>query len=297
MIDAHSKLFSRKELVKSLISLPNGLLITGSDDREIKVKVWNISNTPPLKPLIGKDLSSVVHSMTVLNKASKLIAIGSDSSIKVMNYESGMLEESFDDDNGKVKYYKCVILYDKNHLLSGNDDGDITLWSIQSREMIKSAINSETDTPSPVSALKVFANGNIASASTSSTVIIWNKNLDIIKSFQTNSGVYALAVLPNGDLASSGDGVIEIWRGANNEFDLLAELHGHVGPVLALDVLKYGHLISGGEDKTVKIWNTNSGALVQTLQSHKDQIISLNAMENGYIASGDKDGFVGIWSL
>ena len=79
-------------------------------------------------------------------------------------------------------------------------------------------------------------------------------NFEMIKSFQTSSGVYSLAVLSNGDFASAGDGVIEIWNGVRHEFNLRTQLkEGLNGRILSLNVLTNGRLVSGGEDKALKI--------------------------------------------
>ncbi len=60
--------------------------------------------------------------------------------------------------------------------------------------------------------------------------------------------IYALAVLPNGDLASgSADKTIDIWN--PTEGTLLRTLTGHTSIVYALTVLPNGDLASGSGDR------------------------------------------------
>jgi WD40 repeat protein len=295
MIDAHTKYISTKSKVKCLLTLPNGMLVSGSDDRQFGIKIWNL-NVSKTDPYLEKDILKVL-TMVILNERTNLMAIGTETSIKVMNYESGLMEKSFDDDTGNLKFYRTLKVFNQSHFLSGNDNGEVSLWNIQTRKLEKIIKNSFNNILSPVYGLKLLSNGNLVTASTSRTIRIWNKNFEILKSFQTSSGVYALEVLSNGDLASAGDGIIEIWNGVRNEFNLRIQLKvGLNSRILSLNVLTNDRLVSGGEDKALKIWEKNNGKLVQTLNGHNDHVISLVEMKNGDIASGSIDGEIGIWT-
>jgi WD40 repeat protein len=52
---------------------------------------------------------------------------------------------------------------------------------------------------------------------------------------------------------------------------------------------------SGSFDKTVKVWNSNTGALVNTLLGHTDVIRSVAFSSGGTLASGSDDESVRIW--
>jgi WD40 repeat protein len=61
------------------------------------------------------------------------------------------------------------------------------------------------------------------------------------------------------------------------------------------DIHINGNLASDSWDNTVKIWNTNTGSLVFTLTGHKYYINALAALPNGNLASGSYDNTVKIW--
>src|SRR5438128_113068 len=65
-------------------------------------------------------------------------------------------------------------------------------------------------------------------------------------------GVFALAVLPDGRLASGGgDHTVRVWDLHKNQS---LGLQGHAGDVCSLAVLPDGRLASGSRDGTVRVW-------------------------------------------
>jgi WD40 repeat protein len=57
-------------------------------------------------------------------------------------------------------------------------------------------------------------------------------------------------------------------------------------------------IVSGGEDRLIKVWDGLSGNLYQTLENHRDSITALTSTQDGkYIFSGSADGVVIIWQV
>ncbi|OCL93957.1 caspase family protein [Aliarcobacter thereius] len=58
------------------------------------------------------------------------------------------------------------------------------------------------------------------------------------------------------------------------------------------------YLVSGGLDKTIKIWDINSGKLLNTLYGHTDRIWTITISKNSkYIISGSADKTIKIWDF
>jgi hypothetical protein len=108
------------------------------------------------------------------------------------------------------------------------------------------------------------------------------------------STVNALAVLPDGRLASGADDrTIKLWDPASGQ--LQATLEGHSGPVRALAVLPDGRLASGGGDGTIKLWDPASGQLQATLEGHSGFVNALAVLPDGRLASGGDDRTIKLW--
>ena len=75
-------------------------------------------------------------------------------------------------------------------------------------------------------------------------------------------------------------------------------LSGHAGSVHALVLSPDGQrLYTGSQDRTVRVWSTADGALLQTLQGHKSSVNALAVSADGQrLYSGSQDRTVRVWS-
>ncbi|KAG6837276.1 hypothetical protein H0H93_012281 [Arthromyces matolae] len=76
--------------------------------------------------------------------------------------------------------------------------------------------------------------------------------------------------------------------------DLIYTLSGHTSFVYSLSVLPSGDIVSGGEDRSVRVWK--DGECVQTLVHPAISVWAVAAMPNGDIVSGCSDGVVRVFS-
>jgi WD40 repeat protein len=74
---------------------------------------------------------------------------------------------------------------------------------------------------------------------------------------------------------------------------------GHAAPVRAVAYTPEGTVaVSGSEDKTLKIWDVQTGKLIRTLSGHRHFVTCLDVSPDGrLIASGSYDDTVRLWDL
>jgi WD40 repeat protein len=120
--------------------------------------------------------------------------------------------------------------------------------------------------------------------------------------------VYAVAWAPDGQTLSSAsaDGTIKVWKpeiGGSEKRDietgeLMRTLQGHNGPVLALAYDRQtGILASASADRSLRIWQPQSGGQLRTIQAHQSLVQSVAVSPDGrWIASGGWDGALKIWA-
>lgn len=79
----------------------------------------------------------------------------------------------------------------------------------------------------------------------------------------------------------------------DTEADTLKTLAGHTDDILTIYQLKDGRLVSGSKDKTVKVWDVDTGLCIQTLKGIESYVWSLCELTDGRLAVG-VDSFHGM---
>ena len=116
--------------------------------------------------------------------------------------------------------------------------------------------------------------------------------------------VCSLALLPDGRLVSGHyqPHVIRVWDVKRCALDVV--ISGHTNWVNALVALHDGRLLSGSDDRTLKVWDervlsvrggVGANTCAATLQGHTRRVAALAVLPDGSVASGSGDGTVRVW--
>jgi len=134
--------------------------------------------------------------------------------------------------------------------------------------------------------------------------LIWRLDAQgrVLSFWKANSpSVFCLAEDAQGDIVSGGRDALLMWMGEDG--GLKQEVKAHLFTIHALAGSDLGWLASGSMDKTVKVWDRNSGALLKVIDREKypsrGHSHSVNALcwVGRLLASAGDDKIIRIWEV
>ena len=189
----------------------------------------------------------------------------------------------------------CLLEFEKNSILCGTSNNLINLYNINSLnyEFIYSFIGHTLW----VNCLVQINKNYFASASNDTKIKIWDYfNKKCIRTLEGHDDcILSLILLKKSNYLCSGaaDLNIRIWDWERNK--CLYILKGHEKWVKCLLELNNGIIVSGSDDKKIKIWKDNIN--IKTIGEHKNSIRSLCQINDDYFASGSFDSTIKIWEI
>lgn len=195
-------------------------------------------------------------------------------------------------------FYEKMRFSPNGKYISGYTKSDnLELWSVETGEKIKRLSNN--------SSLKTFTYSSnseyIIASFYSDCIILYNTRTgeEKFKIQFPDSFIYIISCSPNNDFFAFQEDYdkISIYDLTTGHYVKGFEYFFAPG-LIHLDVSPNGKNFASGSDcsHNVKIWNIETGTLVNELEGHSDTILSITYSPDGrYIASGSRDGTVRLW--
>eukprot|EP00742_Colponemidia_sp_Colp-10_P005419 GILJ01005791.1.p1 GENE.GILJ01005791.1~~GILJ01005791.1.p1 ORF type:complete len:646 (-),score=96.73 GILJ01005791.1:200-2086(-) len=145
----------------------------------------------------------------------------------------------------------------------------------------------------------------IASGSSDNTIRIWNtESGSCVRVLEGHtSRIWDITSSRSGDCiaSASGDSTVKVWGHGLNKPSATCQLSigGHEGDVYSVRFHPGGnHLVTGGYDKTVRLFDVRTGALVRTFAGHTSSVSrALFNPHGNLIISGSKDSTIKFWDI
>lgn len=279
-------------------------------------RIWDIETGTCLQVLKGH--TQWVESVVFSPNGQEVVTASRDKTIRMWDIESGKCVKTF---RGHLNWVRSVSYSPEGRrIASGSFDETIRVWDTGTGDCLKVIKGHE----GPVHCVVFTKDGKrIASSSRDNSIRLWEwesgKCLKIMKG-HTN-WIESIAFSPDDTQIVSGsdDNTIRIWNAVpadsvatslGNWFkeagslfkasaDCIKVLQGHENKVNSVCFSPDGSkILSASCDKSIKIWNTESGENTRTLLGHEDYINSAVFSPCGkFLVSASQDKTICLWDL
>jgi WD40 repeat protein len=274
-------------VVKAMTRLTSERMATGSIDGVIKI--WDLNENTCVQRLAGHTGSILaLHSLM----DNQLISGSSDCTVKIWDLSAGECTRTLE---GHIHSVLSVAVSTDGQIASASSDRTVKIWDATTGTCIQTL----TGHADVVLSVTFSATGQVASASGDGMIIIWDAATGMrtktIKGhiFSARSVIFLSEVF----LAScSSDMSIKLWD-LHSATNVEAQTSGeHTRPVLALAISGDGHIVSGSEDGTIRIWDITTGRCSLVLKGHMGGVAAVDISEDSrLVLSGSRNGHVNVW--
>jgi WD40 repeat protein len=301
--------------VWSVAFSPKGkILASGSQDQTIKL--WDVSTGQCCKTLLGH--TSWTRCVTFSPDGQTLASSSEDRTVKLWHVQTGHCLKTL---QGHTSHVWSIAFHPEDQTLaSGSEDKTVRLWDIQTGQCIKTLQGHHNQ----VWSIAFHPGGQtLASGSEDKTVRLWDiQTGQCLQALQGHSDrIFCVAFSSNGQMlaSASNDWTVRLWDIQTGKCSRV--LQGHTGRVMSAafapqndgnnpvniqdsekqlaSLQAFGQLLAtAGEDRTIKLWNVNTGQCLKTLEEHTNWIFAVAFSPNGQtLASGSADSTVKLWDI
>ncbi len=283
-LSGHQGLFASVNAVA--VSPDSAWIASASDDRTLRI--WHLAGSE-----LGREADQLVGHQGFVKAVAfhpsqpVLASAGQDRTIRLWNYQTGQLMQTLTGHSSAVK----ALAYSPDGVLASSDK-TIKLW--QTGECLvtlsghRLAVNGLAFGRNPQGQL------SLSSGSSDGTIRIWDLAAQTCRQILTGQAVRAVAVSPTRIASGGDDRVIQIWNWAG---ELVQTLPGHSWTVAGLAFTPDGNtLASASWDKSLKLWQVETGAELAVLKSHSDSVCAVCVSPDGQsLVSASQDKTLRIW--
>jgi len=268
------------------------------------MRLWDVESGNEIKSFSGH--TGCVYSVAFSPDGKQIVSGCENGIIKLWDIETGNEIRTF---TGHTNRLSLAFSLDGKYLLSGSYDETIKLWDVATGREIKSFSGHTGD----VRSVAFSPDGKqVITGSSDRTIKLWDiaSGREVRTFTGYTSQINSVAYSHDGKMVISGssDYTIKLWDIVNGREK--RRFYGHTGEVSLSGSFNLGgvhsvsfdhnsrHILSGASDKTVRLWDTDSGREIRNFSGHTGSVFSVAFSPDGrQVLSGSRDNTIKLWNV
>jgi len=286
---------------------PGARLVATSSRESTSARVWDVKSGKAVAVLNGHE--KPVWSTAFIKEGTRVVTASEDKTARIWSSEMGVPLTVLSGHQGTV--WSAAFSSDGKYVVTASADTTARIWDAETGA---SVVILGTGAGTAGNAIEGGHNNDVLSAgfsadakrvvtgSRDSTLLVWD--LEGRKRFAELSDVYGDDVVSavfspvNRSLVASAstDGSAHIW---NVDTNTITALKGHNGPVWSVAFNSNGRqVVTASGDMTARVWDAESGQLVQTFKGHSNWVFSAAfTADDKHVVTASRDKTVRIWDI
>lgn len=262
--------------------------------RDCSSKVWRPEGNQYVEGITMRDHLKFVISVCIVEKENWICTGSNDCNISV--YKFGELNPFLTVKGHTDSVCSLASAHKEKSIVSGSWDHSAKLWTLSETGYNCITFNGHEQAVWSVIPLQ---DGNYASGSADRKIGIWNSMGTRLMTLTGHADcVRTVIQLPDGRLlSSSNDASIRLW--STPQYECLREFHGHTNYIFTMSLvpaLGDDVFVTGGEDSTIRLWNTKDGQLGKPMAVPTQSVWVVRSLPNGDLVAGTSDSAVRVFT-